>query len=74
MIETLTFLQSFKELTEAQAWQKRIKKPTVIVHLYEHEDSELFAVMSAVDAKCITEAIEAKRRELENADETPHTC
>ena len=65
MIETLTFLQSFKEMTEAQEWQKRIKKPTVIVHLYEHEDSELFAVMSEADAKCITEAIEAKRRELE---------
>jgi len=66
MIETLTFLQSFKEMTEAQEWQKRIKKPTVIVHLYEDEDSELFAVMSEADAKCITEAIEAKRRELEN--------
>jgi hypothetical protein len=67
-VETLTFLQSFKELTEAQDWQKRIKKPTVIVHFYEHKDvvSELFAVMSEADAKCITEAIEAKRRELEN--------
>jgi hypothetical protein len=64
-VETLTFLQTFKELTEAQHWQKKIKKPTVIVHLYEHEDSELFAVMSEADAKCITEAIEAKRRELE---------
>lgn len=66
-VETLTFLQSFKELTEAQEWQKRIKKPTVIVHLYEHEDSELFAVMSAVDAKCITEAIEAKSRERDGS-------
>ncbi len=65
MIETLTFLQSFKELTEAQEWQKRIKKPTVIVHLYEDEGSELFAVMSEADAKYITEAIKAKRRELE---------
>ena len=67
MIETLTFLLSFKELTEAQKWQKKIKKPTVIVHLYEHEDSELFAVMSEADAKCITEAIEAKRRERDGS-------
>lgn len=66
MIETLTFLQSFKNLLDAQEWQKRIKNPTIIVHLYEHEGSELFAVMSEADAKCITEAIEAKRRELEN--------
>jgi hypothetical protein len=68
MIETLTFLLSFKELTEAQKWQKKIKKPTIIVHFYEHKDvaTELFAVMSEADAKCITEAIEAKRRELEN--------
>ena len=68
MIETLTFLQSFKELTEAQKWQKKIKKPTIIVHFYEHKDvvTELFSVMSEADAKCITEAIEAKRRELEN--------
>jgi hypothetical protein len=67
MIETLTFLQTFKELTEAQHWQKKIKKPTIIVHFYEHKDvaTELFAVMSEADAKCITEAIEAKRRELE---------
>jgi hypothetical protein len=67
MIETLTFLLSFKELTEAQKWQKKIKKPTIIVHFYEHKDvaTELFAVMSEADAKCITEAIEAKRRELE---------
>jgi len=65
MIETLTFLQSFKNLLDAQEWQKRIKKPTIIVHLYEHEDSELFAVMSEAEAKCITEAIDAKRRELE---------
>ena len=65
MIETLTFLQTFKKLSDAQEWQKRIKKPTVVVHLYEDEGSELFAVMSEADAKCITEAIEAKRRELE---------
>ena len=65
MIETLTFLQSFKNLLDAQEWQKRIKNPTIIVHLYEHEDSELFVVMSEADAKCITEAIEAKSRELE---------
>jgi hypothetical protein len=66
-VETLTFLQAFKKLTEAQERQKRINKPTIVVHLYEDEGSELFAVMSEADAEYITEAIEAKRRERDGS-------
>jgi len=58
MAKTVTFLQSFTTLPDAEDFQKRIKGPSIIIHLWREDGKDLFALVSAADAKWITDEID----------------
>ena len=60
MTDTITFLKSFKTLSAANKYQTKLKEPTIVIHLWADESTELFAALSIQEAFLISKAISAK--------------
>jgi hypothetical protein len=60
MNDTITFLESFKTLSEVKKYQTKLKEPTIVIHLWADESTELFAALSIQEAFLISKAINAK--------------
>lgn len=60
MKDTITFLESFKTLSAVKKYQAKLKEPTIVIHLWADESTELFAALSIQEAFLISKAISAK--------------
>ena len=56
-IKTLTFLQTYTTLAEAEAWQSKIPAPTIILHLWSRGGKDLFAVAGNDDVQMLVSAL-----------------
>lgn len=60
MNDAITFLESFKTLSAVKKYQTKLKEPTIVIHLWADESTELFAALSIQEAFLISKAISAK--------------
>ena len=43
-VQSISFIKSYKTFAEAEAWSKMIVGPSFIIHLWDQDGTELFAV------------------------------